>query len=508
MGKKWYVVRIGTIPGVYTTWIEASAKIENVPGAVHQAFDTLEEARAVFEAASARGEVRAVKAHPAPLPTVQSEESEDEGELLSPVPLESALLGVESASAPLARRKNVGNIFQTRPHSSVEGNRDSMWTTSFTEPPTEVTQYEPSIVSPFVTPRRRPSPRATMVSDSSRAYPDPLSPRTDLGSKSRPTGRRKPGLPEYPADEPPTPRMLQRAATSPNVSYPDLNDLHAYTGTREVWVPQEPSKFRRNRGAKATPALIRSGSFEEDVSPSLPVFRGVGYGSERSRVKPARGDAACINSTLSLPALSAGEGSRIACVPEAITSKPRAVKGKGKAKAPSSPAKTEPTASPMKAEYREDMTPSPIEYKITLYCPHPQDCRHEPSGFITSVPCSPSSEVARETVHSRPRYVDAAVSPIRSASSVNSPSRRKGSASSHAAANIAQDQDESLGARSFGVPHIPHKGYNAEVDVRSPISRGTRVPMGIAEATIFGRPSPPMPMGLNQSISALMINRN
>ncbi|KAH7914114.1 hypothetical protein BJ138DRAFT_1144431 [Hygrophoropsis aurantiaca] len=484
MVKKWYVVRVGTIPGVYTTWIEASAKIEGVVGAVHQSFESLEEARAAFEGALARGEVRAVRAHPGSV--ARSEHSEDtiENELL--------LSPTQSASAPVSRRKNnIGNIFQTRPRSTIESNQDPIFTTSFTEGPTEVTQYVPLESSPFVTPRRRQSPRATVVSDSSRAYPDPSNTRSwhesdfeaalghNTGNKSSPSNF---------IDEARTPRTLHRAATSPDVSYPDTHGYRPYVGKREIWGPPNLRRFKKERDADVSSAPVRLGG--GDASPAFH------FGNDQSDDGNACGelgarDNARLPSTYSSSSLIQDSSPRRA----------RGLKGKGKAKVldamPPSPVPVEhreeemrPTLdSPFKCVPRSHCGENmhAYEYKITVYCPHPDKCQHHPAGYISSVfGESCGGGVSR----SKPQYVDAVVSPMCSASSIRSSHGHIGSFSDR---DVGHARDSEAGnTRFFGVPHAPYSGHNAEVDIRSPIAKGTRVPVEFSEFTNFGRPSPPM----------------
>lgn len=48
--NKFYAVRIGRVPGVYSTWDEAKAQVDGFKGAVHASFTTKEEATAFMEA--------------------------------------------------------------------------------------------------------------------------------------------------------------------------------------------------------------------------------------------------------------------------------------------------------------------------------------------------------------------------------------------------------------------------------------------------------------------------
>ncbi|KAF8070471.1 hypothetical protein FPV67DRAFT_1021889 [Lyophyllum atratum] len=46
--KKWYVVTVGKDVGVFESWLEASSLISGVPGALHESFNSEEEARRIF----------------------------------------------------------------------------------------------------------------------------------------------------------------------------------------------------------------------------------------------------------------------------------------------------------------------------------------------------------------------------------------------------------------------------------------------------------------------------
>ena len=44
MSKKYYAVRVGQKPGIYTTWAEAKKQVDGYPNAVYKSFKTLKEA--------------------------------------------------------------------------------------------------------------------------------------------------------------------------------------------------------------------------------------------------------------------------------------------------------------------------------------------------------------------------------------------------------------------------------------------------------------------------------
>lgn len=45
MAEKYYAVKIGKTPGIYTTWEDCKAMVHGFPGAVYKSFKTLEEAK-------------------------------------------------------------------------------------------------------------------------------------------------------------------------------------------------------------------------------------------------------------------------------------------------------------------------------------------------------------------------------------------------------------------------------------------------------------------------------
>ena len=60
-GKGFYAVRIGRIPGIYTTWAEAEAQVNGYPGAKHKKFATKEEAQAFIDAPEKKEKIELVQ---------------------------------------------------------------------------------------------------------------------------------------------------------------------------------------------------------------------------------------------------------------------------------------------------------------------------------------------------------------------------------------------------------------------------------------------------------------
>ena len=49
MAKKFYAVRQGRVPGVYTTWSDCEKQVKGYGGAIYKSFSTEVEARAFVE---------------------------------------------------------------------------------------------------------------------------------------------------------------------------------------------------------------------------------------------------------------------------------------------------------------------------------------------------------------------------------------------------------------------------------------------------------------------------
>ncbi|MBQ2503636.1 MAG: RNase H1/viroplasmin domain-containing protein, partial [Lachnospiraceae bacterium] len=49
MGKKFYAIKAGVKPGIYTDWGEASAQVKGFKGAIYKGFETRAEAEAFME---------------------------------------------------------------------------------------------------------------------------------------------------------------------------------------------------------------------------------------------------------------------------------------------------------------------------------------------------------------------------------------------------------------------------------------------------------------------------
>ncbi|KIJ67800.1 hypothetical protein HYDPIDRAFT_107296 [Hydnomerulius pinastri MD-312] len=526
--QKWYVVIVGTEPGVYSSWIEAGPKTKGIPGgAIYQSFLSEEEAIRVFEAAEARGEV---KAYP-----IAGQKSHTGTEQLLLSPLEAGT----SLFMPSHRVK--AEVTSTRlqtPLSSPARSRAGRWLVrdstdslpTSSSPPTGVTQYAPLYVedeSPPSSPVRLASPQVTITSSSSRAYPDapgesPFSvmrtrevnttPRQEPSSRgSRTPASSYLGL-ETSDEEPggtPTPRRREplppvSSSRSVGVTYQSLNDLaDAGSIDSRIWLPKsrvfDPAKVKSRPATRPSSPAKSSSSVcsSYETAAESPRLRPEYSLSNSPNVRTSRGRPSRLTPSLSLPALPIHEleiDADSASSPSISSPSRRHVtpaKGKGKLVDRSTSDEMlverplQYSCTPKQMECRSHIQLVPREGKhersaITVHCP--PDCAHEACYRQGSTPVIDLAEDVG------PRYADACVSPIISITSrvVNPGSQAQNSSM----VEVSTDEEYAL----YGLtqaPYVVHRGFVPEVDVRSPIARGTMVPMAVAE-TPFGRPSPSM----------------
>lgn len=62
MGKKYYVVKKGLVPGIYTSWAECERNVKGFPGAVFKGFATKEEAKAFMGGGAKGGTAKSAEA--------------------------------------------------------------------------------------------------------------------------------------------------------------------------------------------------------------------------------------------------------------------------------------------------------------------------------------------------------------------------------------------------------------------------------------------------------------
>ncbi|KAH7888676.1 hypothetical protein F5I97DRAFT_1854516 [Phlebopus sp. FC_14] len=530
MGNKWIVIIRGPEVGVFSSWIEAGPKTKNVPGgAIFQGFATEIEATQAFEASKARGEVEVVPAHG--ISTKQSK-TKFEQEILSPMETEAELLmsphRVKSESASTGRRTRTPlssspvRALVDRLHQLFE---DSTSTSS--SPPTEVTQRESEDLEdegPVLSHRKLASPAVTIVSDSSQAYPDvtydsPFAlmgtrkndriPRHELSSK----GSRTPAPPspiqaqESSDEEPPsTPNNCEQRPPASStrrtgVRYVTLEEIEDSSSIdSRIWLPSprvfDPTKVKprpATRPPSPTKQTQSPVSHYETPSSGPRLLSAPMIGSPFVRVD--RGRATRLTQSLSLPALPTCDidddaVSSSAEYPANVTplhDTPRKEKGKLVDRSAS---------DEMLVERPLQYPSSPRQVNERSHIQMVQcEVGSASSTFkITCLPgCCHKSCLDQESVYAvdrrraeRPRYVDAAVSPIivTTASRVSHQTTRDGVSALNG--HSANEEDPYAFFGLTAVPHASHRGFVPEVDVRSPIVKGTKVPATVAERHVRG----------------------
>ncbi|KAG2150363.1 hypothetical protein DEU56DRAFT_779587 [Suillus clintonianus] len=467
--KKSYVVVVGLRPGIYPNWIECHGQIKDVPGAVHQSFETHEEALAVWNGALQRGEVEAVRANAgaASASTARTRHRIDGSHMFQPV-APSRVDRSASDRALQSRQTLWDDVSLLR----------SPYQTLRPEPPTGVTQYEDLEDDPLFQSPRRLSPRVT-VEDTSYTS-SCMNEVSHLLMKSRPAHIRR-------VEASPASSMMSVEETLPRV-------LHRH--------PTAPASFET--GARyPTLEEIRKG---EDLDPRvmIPPSRTFDPGNVKprpgavsARRKNDQMDAESTNPRTTrlvrgLPAVdySEDDGQSISSLPR------RRVVNKGKSRALADDAIESLRASGyissnnrhsfseysyhVQEVYSVERPEQPSV--VVVHCP--PGCRH---GHCASA--SASTPVLNERVHSR--YVDAGVSPI--LSSVSSARKKASVRDLGARVSDASSEQEFFSFSGFSsTPQVSHRSYGVESDVRSPFARGMRVPSDLSELSTFGRPSPVM----------------
>ncbi|KAF8556389.1 hypothetical protein OG21DRAFT_1506662 [Imleria badia] len=521
--QKWHVVTVGKKPGVYSSWIEAGPNTKNIPGgAIYQSFTSEDEAIRTFEAARARGEVQAYPhAGKKDKSTGKSKNAP-----LSPLGVEASLLraplylngDAESTEfqTPLSSpaHSRVAKLRRTLRDSSA---KDSCSTSS--SPPTCVTTRVYAPLYEEDSPPR-PSPHFTFTSSSSRAYPVvfdgrlleidtedmPLQLEVSDWDSPSPTplfSDLHPGAEEH---TPKPPRCMPLHPDPPSrsigVEYRNLSDLTDMGSVdSRIWLPKSrvfdpykvkprpltrpPSPEKRNTTLLSSHETVNSPQVRRQISSVDSPF-----------VRTDRGRPSKLTASSSLPILPDWEleDECLGCgsYPTQLLGNYRT--GKGREKEPDHSVRDRylaerPGYGPnprndgrshvqlVARDGRDDK--SAIIVHCPPNCPH-ETCYRSPLASESSVP---GIEPSR---HSGPRYVDACVSPITTATgcmqSTNSPAkiRSKGP---------YLDGDHRDGLAGF--TYISHLGIALEADVRSPIVKGTMVPINAVE-TPFGRPSPPV----------------
>ncbi|KAG1752963.1 hypothetical protein EDB19DRAFT_1670801 [Suillus lakei] len=472
MGKS-YVVVVGLKPGIYPNWIECNAQIRDVPRAVHQSFDTHEEALAVWHGALQRGEVEAVRA--AASTSATRTKHVMDGHIFQPVS-PSRVDRVASACTVQSRQRLWDDVSLL--HSPYQ--------TLPPEPPTGVTQYVELEDDPWLQPPRGLSPRVTVEDTSYTSSSSCVNEVSHLLMNSRPTHIRRveasPTSSMMSVEETTFPRVLRRQATAPvsfetGARYPTLEEIRKGQDLDpRVMIP--PSRTFDPANVKPRPGAVsarrKNGQMDtESTSPRDATTRLV-----RDR----------------LPAVDYPEDDR----QSSASLPPHRVANKGKSRAPADSATEALRASGYVSsnnrhsfsEYSRHVQEVYLADRpeqrsvVVVHCPPGNGCCH---GHCESA--SACAAVRNERVQSR--YVDVGVSPI-----ISSVSSARTKPNVRDPAGRVSDTSSGQGFHSFlgfsSTPQVSHRSYAVESDARSPFARGTRVPSGLSELSIFGRPSPVM----------------
>lgn len=492
MGKA-YVVTVGTEPGVYDTWIEASWKVRDVQYPVYQGFTTREEAERVFQAALARGEVLSVSptaSKSGKKPTSTTAAVKQEKSPPSPVSPEISLLKTPSMDAKetdsLAQRR----VIPSPPPSPVCRLHRALRENSFPTPPspfTEVTQHEsvdmdlPPAHVTWVSPRTDFN-HSLAHCDSVEESPFALM-GNQLGRRSPSKDWRPPSSSE--AEE----RKLEKRSPQSRVQVPargvayrTLDELViAENIDPRIWLPApvprefDPAKVKR-RPLTRPPSPVKPASSDSTSSfktpPECSMAKPHTSITESANVRTSRGRPSRLTPSLSLPALPpceidlpvlSSEGSTNTRIREQPAADDRYTERPPGCNLPESPR----NSSHIQVVQHEDGNRAGA---FKIHCP--PGCLHE-SCNSPSVLVVPLEEVAKS------KYVDVAVSPI--------------FRETRLACDAAQNRHASQGPPEVVSPvsRGSHDcGFPSGVDVRSPMVRGIRLPF-TSTWTFLGRATSP-----------------
>ena len=543
--QKWYAVTVGKKPGVYSSWcvphppqrrdsstrlkreltltpwfwlvlnacwtnrIEAGPNTKNIPGgSIHQGFPSEEEATRAFEAAKARGEV---KAYPDPGKKEKSA-GKSKNARLSPLEVEASLLrapldlsGDAESTGLQTPLSSPGELRVAKLRRILSGSMATdSWSTS-SSPPTGVTQgYAPLYEEDDSPPNSavpRPSPHFTFTSSSSRAYPV-VSGEYSLETSTREIPLHLLDVSDWDSSPSPPPGAEEHTSKTPRcmplhpeppsrsigVGYRSLTELADMESVdSRVWLPKsrvfDPDKVKP-RPLTRPPSPVKGGTSpvpSHETFGSSPQLRRQISLMDSPFVRAGRGRSSRLVPSSSLPIFPdwelegkcSGFGSCLTQLPE----NHRTRKGKekeldhsvhdeylGEQPAGYSPSPRNDGRSHVQLVPRYGRDEQSF---ITVHCP--PNCDHEICYRPPLALSTPAIEPSRPTGS---RYADACVSPIITITgrmqSTDSPAKSRSE-------RPDLDRDHPYGLAGFS--HVPHQSIAPETDVRSPISKGTMVPM-------------------------------
>lgn len=534
---KFYAVTVGTEPGVYDNWLvsssshchiktsklmgtsfdvttcrrpEASWKVRGVEHPVYQGFSTREEAERVFRAALEREEVMAVPSasdRSRKKREITKPSANEEMTHLSPVSSEASLLltpDTRPKKILSTTRRGIPSPPPSPTHRLHRMLRESSISTAPSSPLTEVTGHVSLQLDDLPLHHAgRNIHRITFDSDSpllswfNHAKESPFSLMGNRGNDrmSEHKSHSKAASSQDTSEEdewiPRTKSTRNRTAASRGVVYRAFDDiLFAKNIDPRIWLPNppefDPTKVKARPETK--PASLSATSFKTPAN-SLKAGYDANY-TQSPSVRMDRGRPSQLTPSLSLPVLpSCGVETNVtfSITPSSSPSlRLRNASGTGErgakmcersrsddllAEQPlgychtTSPRRTQST-SHIQVVRRDDGSRSST---FRVYCP--PGCLHEPC-----IMTSPISDIA-ETAS--PKYVDAAVSPVLFVTSRTACNSPRG-ASGDGPPRVKTSNDLNACA-SFGLAqgsHVPHQGHlPSEADVRSPIAKGTHVPL-------------------------------
>ncbi|KAG8213949.1 autophagy-related protein 27-domain-containing protein [Butyriboletus roseoflavus] len=489
--------------------IEAGPKTKNIPGgSIHQSFFSEDEAIRMFEAAKARGEV---KAYPDAGKTDKST-GKSKNAPLSPLVAEVALLRTPSnlrgdaestgMQSPLSASAHL-RVFELR--RTLRDTTDPCSTSS--SPPTGVTQgYVPLYEDDSLlnTPVAQPSPHFTFTSSSSRAYPSVSDGHlletgaeemlfqlevSDWGSPSLApsSSNSHPGAEEH-TSKPPRcmPLHSMPPPRSVGVEYRSLTDFaESPSVDSRIWLPK--SRVFDPDNVKPRPLTRPSSPAKRDTS-SVASHKTVGSGPQLSCqislvdspfVTVGRGRYSRLAPSWSLPTLPDREDNGSGFGSRSTQRLENNRTGKGKEKEINSSVRDKHLAESPTGYGRSprndgrshvQLVPrdsTDEQSAIMVHCP--PNCPHETCYFRPLVLSVPTIEPSR---HIGSRYVDACVSPIITTT---------GRIQDRDIRSKQPDLDDDHPYELAGFTHVSPKGTVPEADARSPIVKGTMVPMNAAE---------------------------
>lgn len=450
--------------------IECRGRVKGVPGAVFESFETYEEADRVYRGAIQRGEVEVVQqnsgaASASAKRTKHQTSHWDEFDI-----------GLDGGLFRSSQWKSCFYAGAVQSPNSLSDDMSLLHSPSRTlppSPPTGVTQYVELEDSPLLHQPRGLSPRVTVEDTSYTASP--------LLPTFRPAQIRRvqvtPTLSTMTVKKASSPRALRRQETAPasfeaGARYPTVEEVRKGQGLDpRVMLPPQRIFDPANVKSRPRASSITSARRERPDNGQI----------NAESTSPDDATRRLIPGCLPVHCL---EDDEISSLP------PRWLADKGKSRVLADdvlpafgrvPSNKRYSLSEYSHHIQEVYTADRPEHcnYVIVRCPLGNSCCHGPCGGTSA-----SATVRSDGTRPRSHYVDAEVSPILpSVSSARETSPRKANAREPVAR--VSDASSGQGVHSFlGLSHspqVPYRSHVVESDVRSPFTRGTRVPSGLSE---------------------------